>query len=247
MNQLNILIIEDTKEDSDALVEILEENGYTIVGVASNYLDALTLFHAHPVDLAVIDIFLNGHPEGILFAETITTVPNSLRPFVFLTSSRDRQLFERAKLTKPFSFLSKPFNKLDVLYAIEMAIEKFYSQPLALNGSTNVVSTNDFLFVKKKNNLQKVSFSLIEYIEVEERYCSIYVAEEKYVVQLSLSKMESYLPSDFFKRTHRNYIVNTQFIQSIDTVDNLIYLKGGQMVPLSETYKDFIRFFQVLR
>jgi FixJ family two-component response regulator len=51
---------------------------------------------------------------------------------VFLTSSNDRQIFERAKLTRPFSFLMKPFNELEILYAIEMAVEKFHNQNDAL-------------------------------------------------------------------------------------------------------------------
>jgi two-component system LytT family response regulator len=41
-------------------------------------------------------------PDGITFAETINIVPNGLKPFVFLTSSKDRQIFERAKLTRSF-------------------------------------------------------------------------------------------------------------------------------------------------
>jgi DNA-binding NarL/FixJ family response regulator len=62
------------------------------------------LFYANKVDVVIIDIFLNGSPDGIAFAETINVVPNASKPFVFLTSSNDRQIFERAKLTRPFSF-----------------------------------------------------------------------------------------------------------------------------------------------
>ena len=74
-----------------------------------------------------------------------------------------------------------------------------------------------------------------------------YKAEKKSIVSLPSYKMESYLPSAFFTRTHRNYSVNTQCIQSIDTVDNLIDFKCVQSVILSETSKDFISQFQVLR
>ena len=128
MDNINVLIIEDTPEQSDALSKVLLTNKYNIVGVARSYTDALKLFYEQPIDIIVIDVFLDGKPDGITFAETINIIPNASKPFVFLTSSQDRQIFERAKLTKPFSFLMKPFNELEILYALEMAVEKFYEQ-----------------------------------------------------------------------------------------------------------------------
>lgn len=128
MDNVNILIIEDTPQESDKLIKVLNENNYTISGVARTFKEALDLYYKVKVDIVIIDIFLDGVPDGITFAETINTVPDASKPFVFLTSSTDRKIFERAKLTQPFSFLMKPFNELEVLYAIEMAVEKFYDQ-----------------------------------------------------------------------------------------------------------------------
>ena len=148
MDKLNILIIEDSKDESDALSRVLIDNNYNVVGVAASFKEALNLFYSNPVDLVVIDVFLDGNPEGIMFAETICITPNAAKPFIFLTSSNSRQIFERAKLTKPFGFLIKPFNELEVLYAIEMAIEKFYDQKNSLapiNG--NAVFGNQYFFV----------------------------------------------------------------------------------------------------
>jgi two-component system LytT family response regulator len=118
MDNINVLIVEDTPAESAALVSVLEASHYTIVGVATTFKDALYLFYNNKVDIAIVDIFLNGSPDGISFAETINAVPNASKPFVFLTSSTDRKIFERAKLTQPFSYLLKPFNELEIQYAI---------------------------------------------------------------------------------------------------------------------------------
>lgn len=151
MDTINILIIEDTPEESNALSKVLLENNYNIVGVARTFKDALTLFYNEKIDIAIIDVFLDGKPDGIAFAETISIVPNTVKPFVFLTSSQDRQIFERAKLTKPFSFLMKPFNPLEILYAIEMAVEKFYAQSQVFQSEEqDTVVSNEYLFIKKK-------------------------------------------------------------------------------------------------
>lgn len=248
MNKINILIIEDTKSESDLLTEILIANDYNIVGIATNYKDALTLFYQNKIDLIIIDVFLNGQPEGITFAETITITPNIAKPFVFLTSSKDRQIFERAKLTKPFSFLLKPFNELEVLYAIEMAVEKFYEQTnVYLSEDQDTVIGNSHFFIKKKNALKKVAIEDIIYIEVEERYCNVITLNEKYLVALSLTKMTEYLDATIFAKTHRNYIVNTNKINEIILSENLIKLEGNHNVTLSDKYKDFIQKFKILK
>ncbi|GAA3764116.1 response regulator transcription factor [Flavobacterium ginsengiterrae] len=247
MDNINVLIIEDTPEQSDALVKVLRENNYNIAGVAANFTDALKLFYETPVDVIIIDVFLDGKPEGITFAESINIIPQASKPFVFLTSSQDRQIFERAKLTRPFSFLMKPFNELEILYAIEMAVEKFYEQTnVFLSEEQNTVISNDSLFIKKKNSLKKVALDDILYIEVEERYCNIITEKEKFVILISLTKISELLDKNKFIKTHRNTIVNSSKIEEIFLTDNLIILKGNHRINLSDTYKDFIKNMNIL-
>ncbi len=57
MDTINILIIEDTPEESNALSKVLLENNYNIVGVARTFKEALTLFYNEKIDIAIIDVF----------------------------------------------------------------------------------------------------------------------------------------------------------------------------------------------
>lgn len=248
MDNVNVLIIEDNQAESDPLVKILRASNYNVVAVANNYSEALSSFYKNKVDVIIIDVFLDGKPEGINFAETINAVPDAARPFVFLTSSKDRQIFERAKLTHPFSFLLKPFNELEILYAIEMAVEKFYSQNhVYSSGEQDTVISKDYLFIKKKDSLKKVMISEIIYIEVEERYCNIITENEKFVILISLTKILELLDLNKFFRTHRNYLVNLEKILEVKVSENLIILKGNHTVSLSDKYKDFIQNFTILK
>ena len=248
MDNINVLIVEDTPAESDALVEVLSENNYNIVGVARTHQEALTLFYQNTIDIVVIDVFLDGNPDGITFAETINIVPDGQKPFVFLTSSKDRQIFERAKLTKPFSFLMKPFNELEILYALEMAVEKFYEQTNVFHSEDqNTVISSDSLFIKKNKVLKKVQIKDILYIEVEDRYCNIITDAEKFVILISLTKIIQLLDAAKFCQTHRNYIVNLSKIEQINVNDNLIILKGNHKVTLSDKYKDFVKNFRILK
>ncbi len=248
MNNVRVLIIEDTIAESDALAEMLIAHHYSIAGIARTFSDALKLLYSCEADLVIIDVFLNGSPDGIAFAETLSITPEISKPFVFLTSSNDRQVFERARLTKPFSFLLKPYNQLELLYAIEMAVEKFYVQSgTFLGGTEDTVLSADCLFIKKKQSLKKVLLDDIIFIEVEERYCNIITTQEKFVVMISLTKIGALLKNDKFVQTHRNYLINTDKIEEIMLQDNLVILKGGHKVVLGEKHKDFIRKFNILR
>ncbi|TSE10216.1 LytR/AlgR family response regulator transcription factor [Aquimarina algiphila] len=248
MDNVNILIIEDTPEESDALSNVLLANNYNIVGVARSLKEALTMFYNAKVDIAIVDVFLDGTPDGITFAETINIVPDARRPFVFLTSSTDRQIFERAKLTQPFSYLIKPFNELEILYAIEMAVEKFYGQTdVFLSEEEDTVISTEYLFIKKGKALKKVFLSDIIYIEVEEKYCNIITEKEKFVILISLTKILELLDNSDFCRTHRNYIVNIEKITEIIPGDNLILLSGNHKATLSDTYKNIIKKVRTLK
>ncbi|SED08724.1 DNA-binding response regulator, LytR/AlgR family [Tenacibaculum sp. MAR_2009_124] len=248
MDNVNILIIEDTPQESDRLVKVLEANNYSVSGVAPSFKEALALYYKVKVDIVIIDIFLNGVPDGITFAETINTVPEASKPFVFLTSSTDRKIFERAKLTQPFSFLMKPFNELEVLYAIEMAVEKFYDQEdVFITEEEDTVISSDYLFIKKGKSLKKVQIKEIIYIEVEEKYCNIITEKEKFVILISLTKLLTLLDNAIFARTHRNFIVNIEKIIEIVPADNLILVSGNHKVTLSDRYKDIIKKVRTLK
>ncbi|AUP80208.1 LytR/AlgR family response regulator transcription factor [Flavivirga eckloniae] len=248
MDKVNVLVIEDTLADSDALAKVLLANDYNLVGVATTYNEALTLFYENKVDIVIIDVFLNGNAEGIAFAETISIVPDKSIPFIFLTSSCDREIFDRAKLTQPFGFLLKPFNELEILYAIEMAIEKFNNQTdVFLSEERDTVITNEYLFVKKGKALKKVLIDDIVYIEVEERYCNIITEKERFVILISLTKILKTLDATKFCRTHRNHIINIEKIVEIIPTDNLIVLSGNHKAILSDKYKDLIKKIRVLK
>ncbi|MDC8005197.1 response regulator transcription factor [Aureisphaera galaxeae] len=248
MTNVNVLVVEDVPSESSSLVKMLLENNYEVVGVARNFKDAMTLFYNSKVDVVIIDIFLNGVPDGISFAEAINITPNASKPFVFLTSSTDRKIFERAKLTQPFSYLIKPFNELEILYAIEMAIERFYEQnEVFLGEEENTVISTEYLFIKKGKSLKKVLLNEIIYIEVEEKYCNIVTEREKFVILISLTKMLKMLDDRIFCRTHRNFIVNTHKILEIVPADNLILLSGNHKVTLSHKYKEILKKVRTLK
>ncbi len=69
-----------------------------------------------------MDIVLKGEIDGITAAETLWEDYGI--PVIFLTAYADDTTFERAKLTKPFGYLLKPFEERELQTTIEMALYK---------------------------------------------------------------------------------------------------------------------------
>ena len=142
----------------------------------------------------------------------------------------------------------KPFNELEILYALEMAVEKFYEQQdVFLGDEEDTVISEDYLFIKKGKSLKKVYTKDIIYIEVEEKYCNVITEHEKFVILISLTKILKLLNDTVFCRTHRNFIVNTDKIEEIILADNIIILSGNHQATLSDTYKDILKRVRTLK
>lgn len=250
MKGAKILIIEDDRQDACLLEGMLLEHGYEVGGIANSLQEALRLFHAIQPDLVIIDIFLQGRKDGITFATQISDDDDTRKPFIFLTSAADRNTFEAARLTAPFSYLLKPFNELELQYAIELAVEKFAGAPAGMFAmeEKSTVMLQDIFFIKRGNMLAKISLDDIQYIEVEGKYSKIVCSREKYLVQQPLKLILGRLPAIRFVRVHRNYIVNIREVAKVNLTDNEIVLEDGRSVLFSRRYfDDFMRAFDVLR
>jgi DNA-binding NtrC family response regulator len=118
---VRILIVEDELILGDYLKDNLEKMGYEVCGIATDYHSAIELIHSETIDLALIDIILEGEKTGIDIARYIRDHFRYL-PYVFLTSFIDSDTIEKAKGTNPAGFLTKPFTYSGVYSAIEIAL-----------------------------------------------------------------------------------------------------------------------------
>jgi len=241
MKQLEILIVEDNEADSIKIRSLLVANGYSVCGVAASLGEALTLFNEHRPDLSIVDIYLQGKKEGIAFAEKVNAGETTRHPFIFLTNAADRHTFEEARMTSPLSYLLKPFNELELQYAIELAVEKFARADdgyFAHHGGAVSVLLGDVFFVKRGNILAKVLVGEIKYIEVDGKYCKLTYGNDKFLIQKSLRQLQEQLPVKQFMRVHRNYLVNLKEILKINLQDHEIILQDGSSMAFSRRYLD---------
>ncbi|GLF98545.1 ANTAR domain-containing response regulator [Streptomyces yaizuensis] len=117
-----VVIAEDEALIRLDLKEMLEEEGYAVVGEAGDGQRAVELAREHRPDLVILDVKMPVL-DGISAAEQIAA--ESIAPVLMLTAFSQRDLVERARDAGAMAYLVKPFSKSDVVPAIEMAVSRF--------------------------------------------------------------------------------------------------------------------------
>ena len=117
-----VLIAEDEALIRLDLREMLQEEGYDVVGEAPDGEQALAMASELVPDLVICDVKM-PKVDGITAAAQIAE--KRLAPVVILTAFSQRDLVERARDAGAMAYLVKPFQKRDLLPAIEMATSRF--------------------------------------------------------------------------------------------------------------------------
>lgn len=126
MTEKKILIIEDELIVAENIAAVLEEQGYTIVGIADRSTRALSLFKETKPHLIICDINIKGKLNGIETAKVITTIEPI--PFLYLTAYADETTLNEAAGTDFDAYLLKPFVPAQLTVAVKLAFERFYTK-----------------------------------------------------------------------------------------------------------------------
>lgn len=111
--------------------------------------------------------------------------------------------------------------------------EERFIQVVPAEGGT----VTEHFFTKVGNKLKRLSLEDVLFVEVEGKYSSIQLRDRRYNVKASLKELLEKFPSQQFVRVSRNFIVNLDAIEYIDTVQYVIRL-AERDIPISRTYKD---------
>ncbi len=117
----NILVVDDEAIITLQLEEQLHEMGYTVVGMAASGEEAIEKARQLLPDLVLMDIVMpRRRVNGIEAARVI--IDELDIPVVFVTSYADDAIIEKAKQVRPYGYIVKPFNELEIKAAIEVAL-----------------------------------------------------------------------------------------------------------------------------
>ena len=117
-----VVIAEDEAIIRLDLKETLEEEGYEVVAETGRGDEAVQLVKEFQPDIAILDIKMPGL-DGLSAAREIAGERRAA--VLILTAFSQRDLIERARDAGALAYLVKPFQKADLLPALEVALGRF--------------------------------------------------------------------------------------------------------------------------
>ena len=236
MEGYNILIVEDEFTIAEHLRCILELLGHRVTGVAGRVSEALESLRLDPPDLVLLDVNLRGELDGIDLAARLRAEYHI--PFVFLTSQANAATVARAKQTRPYGYLVKPFDEEDIFVALEMALaaaatERAAALPAPVMPAEPLTAATDGLFLRDRKQMIKIKFSDLCWLEADGNYTTLHTTSGKHTTCHPLRHVEERLPRADFVRVHKSFIVALHRIAAFDSLGVMV---EGEPVPVGRAY-----------
>jgi PAS domain S-box-containing protein len=231
MKKAKILVVEDEAIIAKLLQSQLQRMGYDVPYTAANGEEAIDISQKIRPDLVLMDVLLQGQIDGIETARQIRSKGEI--PIIYLSAYTDEMLYERAKDTEPFGYLSKPFSEYALRNTIEMALYKHNAEK---------AMRQEKEFTDKAINAQVDTFFVFDHMTGKAirwnnkfREISGYTDEEI----ADLKAPDSYYSPDDLKKAAA--VINEVLIKGKGTVEIELICKDGRRVPteyLASAIKD---------
>ena len=179
--RLRVVVAEDEALIRMDLIEMLQREGYEVVGQAANGSEAVTLVRTHRPDVALFDVKM-PLKDGITAAEEL----RGEVPIVMLTAFSQRELVERASNAGAMAYLVKPFSIGDVVPAIEVARSRFVEQTLLQGEVANleaqlaarkVIERAKGILMEREQISEPEAFGWIQRAAMDQRISMLQVAK----------------------------------------------------------------------
>jgi CRP-like cAMP-binding protein/ActR/RegA family two-component response regulator len=225
-----ILLIEDNKDVRENTAEILELAQYNVV-TAKNGKEGVELAQKEKPDLIICDIMmpvLDGHGALYLLSKNEETASI---PFIFLTAKAERSDFRKGMEMGADDYLTKPFDDVELLNAIESRLKK--NEILKKEFAKSIEGINDFISQAKGiESLKQLS---------EQREARIYKKKDdiykegnypKGIYFISKGKVKTYQANEFGKE------LITELHKEGDFFGYLSLLKDEKYTGSATTFED---------
>jgi DNA-binding LytR/AlgR family response regulator len=192
-------------------------------GECASAVEAINVLRKSPVDVIFLDIQM---PEltGLEFIRTMKAPP----AIVLTTAHREFgpdafDLDVVDYLVKPISFerFLKAVNKLALFQRVN-------------TGPTTGIESPGILYVKADRKIYPVELADVLYVESLDNYVKIHIRNRILITRENISQLEARLPSHWFIRIHRSFLVSRKHVESITSETIQV---GGKELPVGRAFR----------
>lgn len=228
IDMANVMIVEDEINIAlglETIVKSIKSNiETTITGYAK---EALEMANLKSYELFLLDIQLNDY-SGFELAKEIRNIDMyKLTPIVFITAIPTKELLA-FKQIHCYDYIVKPFSEKEVIEVLSTIIN--YG-----------IKKEEYISFNLRDYIYRIKFDDIIYFEVIQRKIKVVTFKEQFELSnYTLNRLQDTLTNDFI-RCHKGYILNVNYISSVDKANNCINLEEiDDIIPIGRKYKDVI-------
>lgn len=220
---MKIAICDDNEAELNRIKELLElyaapagQNFFIKCFTSSVELASTAEFEKF--DIYFLDIIMPVM-DGINLAREIRAFDKS-SPVIFLTSSPEFAV--ESYTVKAFNYLLKPVDKNALYKTIDDILETFHKE------------RHDTFIIKNNSGIHKIYLSDIVYAEALNRKVILNLKNNEQIVSTDVfsSICDTLMAHKEFALPHRSFIVNMNYIKTIDTVR--ILLNNDKTIPVAQ-------------
>lgn len=224
MKKLNCIIVDDEPLAIEGIELYLNDYSlFNLVGTFNNAIEANAFIQTNQVDVLFLDIEM-PKLNGLDFLKTLKS-----NPYIILTTAYPQFALEAFELNV-IDYLVKPIGPERFMRAVNKLNDIY------LNPTSDITEfTSDYIYIKADRKYVKLFYRDIKYIKGLKDYVIIYTTDERVITAMNIKTICKELPEKIFCRTSKSYIININFIKSVNA-DTIILDK--EEVPLGKIYKD---------
>lgn len=246
MTKLRVLIVEYDQSYALKLKSELSKMGHTVLDIVDNSASALEVIYVESPDLIIMAIHIHGKLNGLELGKRL--YKHNI-PIIYTTEQQNEKNYQFAQKINAAAYLVKPISSSILQSSIDNILQNAYNSSPSKNGHavTDLNEEKESIFIKYNNNLKRVAFDEIDFIQSEGNYSIIHTSDRKYAVKISLRRIQLELPDTLFAQIHQRYVVPIQKISNIELSSAKVFL-GDSILPLGRTYKsDLLERFRYLK
>ena len=218
MDLINCLVIDDEPLARETVENYIQEfDNLTLVRSCSNAIEAINVIKSVKIDLIFLDINM-PKLSGLDMLKALDQ-----KPAVVFTTAYPEYAVDGFELDA-IDYLVKPFGLDRFLKAINKVEERLKKK-----------FDSDYIAIKADKKIYNIKLDEIKYLEAMGDYVKVFTNNETLITHQTMKSLEELLPSGFFLRIHKSFIVS---FSSINFIEGNQVKINDQMIPIGASFKD---------
>jgi DNA-binding response OmpR family regulator len=222
-----ILLIEDNRDVRENIVEILELAAYKVFAAENGKIGVDLAIRELP-DLIICDIMmpeLDGY--GVLHLLNKNNVTSGI-PFIFLTAKAERTDYRKGMEMGADDYLTKPFDDIELLNAIEIRLKKAAAMKSSVAGKEGL---DEFLRNAQTNSNIKLTSDEREVIEYKKKHI-IYAHAQRpsYLYFIVKGKVKTFRINEDGKELITGIYTDNEFFGYTPLLEETVYHDNAEVL-----------------